>query len=319
MSDNNGGNSEITIEPDFGEGTRVSQNRDGIFTTHEAGAGVRLSDEEEAQLEADVEAGLREGEEPDSAEAGKGEEEGSPNEEKPQSVAIDLPDFDPEKPEVKEQYATKYLTEDGKALNFSAFNDSFYANLKAGLVDINPQERAFVKSEMGISDEAIDTYLGGLATQAGKLQEQQDTALFTAFGGGTADKDGYTAAFAWATGEGGYTAAQKERFNAALDAQASGDNSLMEEQVELLKVRFSASGKAPVKAEPTPAQKVRRPVSPQASATGGAAAAGGAEPFATIEDFNKAQSEAYRSGDRKAMLEVSARMKASPKLWRDRH
>lgn len=305
---------EVSISEDYGEGIMSTSNPDGSFSTAtEAERGMPepqvLSEEE---LDAELDASLKEGDETDP-EAKAGEEETPKEDDKPESVAIDLPDFDPEKPEVAEQYRAKYLAEDGNGLNFTAFNDSFYANLEKGLVDINPQERAFVKAEMKLSDQAIDTYLNGLAKQVHEATEAQGNALAATYG----DKEGYTAAMEWAKSE-GYTQAQKDRFNAAMEA---GDPDLLTEQVELLKVRFLASGKAPAAkvVTPAPATKQRRAVSPEASSVSVGAAAGangGLEPFASIADFNKEQAAAYATGDIDKMNEVERRLKASPKLWK---
>lgn len=319
-------NVEVSIEQDFGEGTSASIQRDGKFSTQEANPRDTIIDPADKvtvdadALDAEVEDGLKDDAEGAADAEPKDKPEGEADGEGPKSVDIGLPDFDAANEEVKAQYTAKYLNEDGTGLNFGAFNESFYKNLDAGLVDIHPSEREFVKAELKISDAAIDTYLSGLAKGAAELGAKQDLAVATAYGSGTADADGLKSALAWATSE-GYTQAQKDRYNAALDAAGKGDPSLLEEQAELLRVRYEASGKkaAPVAEVQKPK---RREVSPAASASGAANAdgpSGGIKPFETMLEFQKAQAAAYATDNREEMLAVQKRMKASPKLWKGGH
>lgn len=249
-------------------------------------------DEVEGELEKDLEADQQEGDGSDKEPEGEQPPEG-------EAPAFDLPDYDPENEEVAAQYASKYLSEDGNALNFEAFNKSF---AESGLKDINANERAFVKKQLGVSDDAINVYLDGVRSKV----EAADKAFHEAAGG----KEAFDAMYSWATGEGGYTQAQKDRYNAAL--KAGGDE--LAEQIELMKVRFSASGKAPKAEEPkAEAPKQRRPASPEKTTSSTATSRTGPEPFKDMAEFQKAQREAKTPAEHKA---VSARLKATPSLWK---
>lgn len=291
------------------DGSFSSETVEGAFRPGEKT--IKSAEELEAELEGIEEEDSPEGE---ASKTEDGEEVKEEEGDKPEHSAIDLPTYDPANEEVSKQYADKYTLEDGAAINFEAFNESFYANLAKGLVDIHPDERAFIKDKFKISDGAVDSYLKGVAAQVQEHREAQDNAVYSTYG----SKEGFEAAIAWATGDGGYTKAQKDRYNAALEAADKGDTSLLEEQVELLKNRFNASGKAPApKEDPKPVQKTRRASSPSASATAGAGVSqAGPAPFSTYAEFTQAQAIAHNSGDRAAMKEVQERLKASPKLWR---
>lgn len=307
MSETNTEAPRFAIEVGTEDSASASFNPDGSVETNVVKNNVGMSFNQDGtttrtdfgdDISAEVDADLKAAEEEEGSEAGNEAEPEAP------SAEFDLPDFDPENEEVSAQYKERYLTEDG-SLNFEAFNKSFYGNLQAGKTDLNANERAFVKQHMKVSDEAIDVYLNGVASKV----KEADEAFYSAAGG----KETYDAMFGWAVGEGGYTQAQKERFNAALKAGGSE----LDEQVELLKTRYAASGKAPApKADP---KLERRKSSPSASATSAAPSApgpSGPEPFASLAEFNKAQAAAHAANDIKAMREVDARMRASPKLWK---
>lgn len=214
----------------------------------------------------------------------------------------DLPEFDAANEEVRSAYEAKYITEvDGKPrLNLDAFNEETQAHLEAGKLDINKGSREFIKDLMGIDDAGIDTYLAGLAqTTAQKFAVLEEVA------GGS---EAYDAMIGWARADGGYTPAQREAFNAAL--QKGGEEA--ETAVALLKSRFERSGgTAPVtkpEAKAKPAIGIRRPGKP-------ARQAAGTPTVNKVEGFN--DSEEHRlamnaaGDDPTKVAAVRARLKAS--------
>jgi len=274
-------------------GASIEMNPDGTAKRQINYGDENAVEDLEAEEGAEEEAAAKEGSEEETT---KQDEEVS-----------DLPAFDADNEEVLKQYEAKYVSESGE-LKFEAFNGSFYKSYAADpdKADISADERAFVKKRTGISDAGIDTYLKGVKADL----KASDEALHSSFGG----KENYDAAFGWAVGEGGYTAAQKARFNAAFE---SGDAAAIEEQVDLLKARHA-------KANPTasttaaPEVKQRRSASPGSSATNAASSSStpAVEPFASLDAYQKAAAAAHASEDVQQMRDVEKRLKASPKLWK---
>lgn len=267
---------------------------------------------------------VTEGDEEEGGE--QGAEEGEEAEEEDIEAQIDPGDWDPEDPEVAEKFAKRYWMkdEDGNdRLNINAFGPELQASIARGdeTPDISKGGRAWLKDSLGLSDQAIDQQIAGSMA----LRAQYREKLFAPFGG----EDGYNAHFEWAKEN--YTPAQKARFDAAI--KPSADPALLEEQLDLLRVRAQRGGlKVPAKKvlrgttaadNELPGRQYgpkgnRRPVSPKRSATGKTTpnTSGGVEPFQTLEEHRRAQDEAMASGDPKKMDAVRARLRASPKLWK---
>lgn len=120
----------------------------------------------------------------------------------------DLGDYLPDDPEVAAKFDERYFTDAGK-LNTSSLEAEWFANAKDGKDHrLNEGTYKFLEQRLGISRELADGYGQGLMA----LQEKRDAEFYAGAGG----KDRFDAAFAWATGQGGYTQAQKDRFNEAI-------------------------------------------------------------------------------------------------------
>lgn len=274
------------------ESVGVSFNSDGTTS--------RTDLVDDAELEAEVDASLTEGEE------GGEDDKPDADEPAPEADSEDLPElpaFDPDNEETVAAYEKRYIKEDGE-VNFEAFNKSFYASMAENpeKPDITADERAFVKKKLGVSDAAIDTYLGGVAQKSKDL----DAAIHAEFGG----KENLDAAIAWAS-QGGYTDAQKAKFNAAL--KAGGED--LKDQLDLLKARHGvAAPKA--KAEPAPA-KERRPSSPKASSTEATVGNGpSVEPYGSLAEYQRDMAAYSAKNDIKGMRDAEKRLAASKKLWK---
>lgn len=297
------GTPKLAINTGTEDSASASFNGDGTVDTSRSkesvgvafnpdGSTYRTDLPDEADVDAEVEAGLADEEDPAGPDAEPTPEEGGK-----EAPTEDLPDFDPESEEVMAAYKERYIKEDG-SVNFEAFNDTFHST-----GNISDNQRAFAKKHLGVSDQAIDTYLNGVREQT----KQADEAIYSGFGG----KESFDTALAWASAEGGYTAAQKEAFNAAL--KKGGED--LSVQLELLKARHD---KVAAKAAPAPAVKQeRRKSSPEASATSAAPnGAPKAEPYASLAEYQKDMAAANAAQDVAGMRAAEARLKASPKLYR---
>lgn len=227
-----------------------------------------------------------------------------------------LPDFDHANEEVVAKYDSKYLkdADDGsgdKVINLDAFNEELAANYAEGKLDISANGRQYLKKVFGLPDAAIDTHLAGLKAKADAV----DAQVYTAAGG----QEAYESAHEWAKG-GGYTDAQKAKFNEATKKAQKGDPSDLIEQTELLRSRFTAAG-GKVTAQPQ-GQKpfgIRRSSSPARQAGDGAQTqrpapkgpATDSSLFANAEEHRVAQEAALKSGDHKQMKAVSDKLRRS--------
>lgn len=186
--------------------------------------------------------GAAEGEEQGDAEEGAadGDTEGTPE---------PLPDYDDANEEVKKAYEERYVTADG-TINEAAF--ALEADKQEdGSFKLKPNHYAFLKAQMGASEQMVDNYIAGQAV----LQANATTKFYESFGG----EDGFKAAGMWAAAN--YTDAQKAKYAAALE---KGGEAFLE-QAELLRLRYSAANP---KAAPEPSgaedkTPARKPLSPQ--------------------------------------------------------
>jgi hypothetical protein len=165
---------------------------------------------------------------------------------------------------------------------------------KGGLPD---GTRKYITEKYGIDNATIDAVIRG---QIANTMVERDS-LFKLAGG--ADK--YAAAIEWATAGGGYTQAQKDAFNAALDkgGQARAD------AVEALMARAA-------KANPSGFPQARKGVSPQrttssAGSPGTAGDTSGLKPFESKAEWSAAYRKAKADGDQQAFDEVRKRYEIS--------
>lgn len=209
---------------------------------------------------------------------------------KPEETEGDLGAYDPEKPEA---FDAAYFTTEGQ-LNMERLSTEFWANASKGTQGLNAATYEYLQDRLGLSKDQIK------AVEAGQvaLNEQRDTKLFERAGG----KERLQAAISWGK-EGGYTQAQRERFNTVMK---SNDAEAIADAIDALMVRYEAgSGKSP-KGPP------RRPSAPARSATEGTPAAPGGGGFANYEAFQAAFREANAKKDQKAIVEVRKKLAQSP-------
>jgi len=263
----------------------------------------------------------------------EGEEETPAEEEAAAEEAPEaLPAWDPDNEEVAKAWDDKFFPGAGDTLATEGFEAELQANMakEGGKPELNPESYAYLKDRLGVSKEYVDQIVAGQLA----LRQTNETNFYKLAAGVEGDapfdaaaaKASYDAKVAW--GSENYSAAQKERFNAAM---RSGDPELIREQVELLDVRMAKAGKASgtpevATAEPTAQPEVmgapirrgppsRRPSSP-AKVAAASPADGGTESgdiFPNNEEYLKAVKEA--AGDPQKQAAVRAKLKRST-YWR---
>jgi hypothetical protein len=312
--------------------TVVSYNPDGTHTVTQEATGadtISLSAEDIAAIQAgetdisdkgDQDADHDAGE-PDADESTEGEKEEADAE---MADAEPLPDFEELTDEVASQYEGRYTTTDDtgeQVLKLEAFNAEFAIERpqEDGTVkrDLNPGTRKWLKKQFGATDALIDQHLAGVVLQEKAIADD----FHSQFGADPVDgKANYEKMFNWAKKE-GFTPAQKDRFNAAM--QKGGDDA--REQLELLKTRFITKNGPDALGKPTEEQKKAqlglrregRSASPRRSATAGKTAPI-ISAYANAEEHRVAQKEALslRGAEREqALTDVRKRLEAS-QFWR---
>lgn len=234
-------------------------------------------------------------EEPE-AEAGEGDEAAA-------SDADDLGDWKRDDPEVQAKFEERYFTKEGQ-LNKDVLSKEFWAShakdpKKAGLKDATYE---FLKDTLGITKEVAKEIESALVVKA--------TAEAQTFFKNVGGQERFEAAVKWGR-EGGYTPAQRERFNKARDAGGID----FEEAVEALMARYNRINPPRQSSEGRrgPPQQ-RRQSSPQRNVTGGAAEAGGGaqDGFKTREEYQQAWQTALAA--EKAAAPGQAKREARAKL-----
>lgn len=221
--------------------------------------------------------------------------------------ASKLPDWDPENEETVAAYDAKFFTEDGSLDVRGTLSQEFWANYrkdpdafkdpaKGGL---NEETYAYLKDRMGLSREDV------LQVERGQLAiaKAAEADFYNTVGG----KARWEGAVKWGR-EGGYTPAQIERFNKAMEK--GGEDA--EEAAAALMGRYDA--KHPRRDGGFRKGPPRRQSSPQRDATRGAATGGsgqGGDVFKSAAEYNAAISEARKSGDKKQIDAVRAKGKRS--------
>lgn len=211
-----------------------------------------------------------------------------------------LPDYNPEDPATVEAYESRLLQNDGTP-NLDAISAQWFKNAAGdptkGKLDEGTYE--FLEGRYGLSREQIKELEAGQVAR----QSQGANAVYERAGG----KPALDAAVAWGK-QGGYTDAQRKRFNAAMN---SGDPEAVADAVDALMSRYGKAnpgrGRRPV---PPSAQGRSRPASPQRDVTEGRRAPG-VKGYASNAEYSAASRAARRSGDRVAMEETRKRLRAS--------
>lgn len=232
----------------------------------------------------------------------------TPEPEKPEETPAgepaveDLGEYKAEDPETVAKFDKRFTNEDG-TLNEKEIGAEFWGDYsklspeERETADLRPATRAYLKDTYKVSDAFIDQTRDGLVA----LQFKQDAAFMDGFGG----KDIVVGAMEWAR-QGGYTEAQRTRFNELQTAGGDG----FKEAVELLISRHNAAGGAKGTAEGV---SPGRRSSPARNVTANAttASSSSADLFATKGDYQEAWTKGLQAE------KVARRNKqADPDTWR---
>lgn len=267
-----GGDNKPEVRKQTAEGATAEFDNDGNVNTHESDKGQGGQEGSEGAQEADS-----------------------------QEAQHDLPAFDANNQEVVEQYATTYIKENGEP-NLDALSTAWFKNAK---------QDASGNWEGALPDD-VYTYLDTQGYQkdlvksveAGQiaLLQQQQTSLYARAGGA----DNLKKAVEWGKG-GGYTEAQRARFNAVVNGK---DNAAALDQIDLLMQRFQAATgngrRAATRVNP------RRSVAANAGASGQGGAQGGVQPYATRAEYMADLAKASKANDKALLAESRKRMAVSP-------
>jgi hypothetical protein len=215
----------------------------------------------------------------------------------------DLGEYEPSDPEVAAKFDEHYFTEDSK-LNVSALEKEWFANGKDGQPGtLNEATYKYLEHRLGLPKDVVDGYAEGLVLKA----EKSNAEFFAGAGG----KERFEQALSWAK-EGGYTEAQRSRFNDALNKGGAD----AEDARDALMGRFSKSrNKAEREQRRGPGGVPEVPRNPanakRDAARGGSGAGPAAKPFETREEYTKAWRSADKN-DSKTMATLRQRLAASP-------
>ncbi|MCW2317134.1 hypothetical protein M2322_002688 [Rhodoblastus acidophilus] len=193
-------------------------------------------------------------------------------------------------PEIQDKFDGHYFKEG--QLNQEALSKEFWTNFEKAGADkagLNDATYAYLKDTLGVSKEFVKDVEKALVAQANAANE----TFYKSVGG----KDRFEAAVKWGR-EGGYTPAQRERFN---KARAEGGEAF-QDAVEALMARYTKvnPGESQQQARRGPPRSERRS-SPARSVTSGASGGGGAggdaagvDAFKTHEDYQVAWQDGLR-------------------------
>lgn len=305
-------------------GKAVSKSSDGVMLDV-SDEGVEQKGINATQLETEdlTEEGKAAAGEEDQGDSDKPDEEQKDKEagEEGAADAEPLPDYDPANEEVAAKYDARFLKDDGEGaqvLNTEAIADEIRANMaKAEGATERPNEGTYkwLKDKLGITRDMVDNHIEG--------EKAKYLAAKAAMDEVTGGEEVWNAKIAWASTKedgkpGGYTKEQVARFNEAM--KKGGADAA--EQIELLNERYAkATGNAGKAATTKPGIGVRRPASPQKSATTGAntqtGGAPSAKPFTTKADYDKelANLSHMKSGPERDAKHRELRARASVSPW----
>lgn len=243
-----------------------------------------------------------EGDETKTEEGSKGEggeegesgdsEGGEDTEESGDESLEDLGEYDPASDEVVSKFDAAYRKDDG-SLNVERISKEWAANAAKNEGDgtLNEGTYAYLQDQLGIPKEYVKDIEAGLVARGAQMVN----AMHERAGG----KETFDAALEWGR-KGGYTKAQRDRFNKVL---ASGDQEAINDAIDALVVRHGkATGRR------TPQQ--RRPASPQRDVTRTAAQTG-VEGYPDYADYQKEFRAARKDNDQEKLNMVRKRLKAS--------
>lgn len=232
------------------------------------------------------------------ADGEEGGQEGDQGGEEASAASHDLPAFDPSNQEVVQQYETSYLGKDGEP-NLDSLASVWLKSAKrdasGNVTGALPDDVYKFLDQRGYSKDLVKSVEAGQIA----LLQQSEQALYARAGG----QQHLQAAMEWGK-KGGYTQAQRQRFNAIINGT---DREAAIEQVDLLMQRYGAAtgnGRRPVsRVNP------RRSVAASASASG--QGDGGLKPYANYEEYKEDLRKAQKEGNQKLLNENRARLKVS--------
>lgn len=226
------------------------------------------------------------------SEVGGGEEEAGGSDEA--SEPEDLGDYDTSD-ETVARFDERYVTEGGTLDVRGSLSEEFWRNAKKGVDGLNPATYEYLKDRFGIDKDTVKDIEAAQKAEAARATE----SIYARAGG----KERLMAAVEWGKG-GGYTKAQRDRFNAIVNGN---DPEAASDAIDALMSRYEkAAGRS---AQPAS----RRPVRPARDVTTKATTRSAVEPYATREEWAKEFREAreQRAGDSR-MAEIRRRLAASP-------
>lgn len=216
-----------------------------------------------------------EGGEPDDDDnedpSGEGQEGDTEGDDKEPEPEVDLPEYDPENEETVKAYEGRFVKEDG-TLSMEALTAEFD---KLGTGKMSEGTNAFLRDRHKVDQSFIDEVIAGLVekrTAASKALEEE----FLKPVGGVGP---WNAAFKWATSGGGYSEAQKARFNEAI--RAGGEAA--EDARDALIARHQKSNPKPQ----NQGRGSRRRSGPRKHLTGAQAGGGGGEVYGSKAEFQE--------------------------------
>lgn len=215
-----------------------------------------------------------------------------------------LPDFNPDSPEVVAAYDDAFLNKDTGEPNLEALSGEWFKSAKKdakGNWEGSLPESAYAYLETkGYSKEMVKSVEAGQVA----LLQQQEQAVYSRAGG----PDRLQKALDWAR-KGGYSDAQKERYNATV--VQGRDRELAGEQIDLLMTRFDqASGNARRQRGPQTRVAPNRSVAANAGTSG--PGVGGAKPYANRAEWQADVRKAREDNNQGLLDDSRKRLKASP-------
>ncbi len=221
----------------------------------------------------------------EGAQEGEVREDGQEGQEGDEGSSETLPKFDADNADTVAEYDAVFLTDTG-APNLAQFSQDFFK----GGEKLSDNHYAYLASK-GYDKATVDEVIAGQLARRDTAQQ----AIVQRAGG----KANLESAVKWGA-TGGYTPAQKARFNQAMQ---SSDPEVVAEAVDALMLRYRQ----------TPAGRRANPVRTVAgNAGGGGSAPSGVQPYASHAEWQADIRKARAEGNQALLDQSRRRLKASP-------
>jgi hypothetical protein len=239
------------------------------------------------------------------------EEAKAPEGDKPKDAALpkeppappleDLGEYKADDPAIVAKFDERFFTADAK-LNKDALSAEFWGNENK----LKDSTYAYLSDRLGVTQELVKEIEAGLVLKHTQDASGATTAAHAAAGG----KEAYEAAIAWGLA-GGYTEAQRARFDEAITKRAEGWEDAVVALVSRHQAATGGGRKMPnlLGRRSTPARDATNESKPGV-APGGPATPAAVEPFASRADWMTALKEA--GNDPRKNAAVRARLRVSP-------